>query len=300
MEPALRARLASRSHLHSPSVASGLPACAGIAARRARVDAEALRSEMGSTVSIHLPGTLELCDSEIDVWCCLLDSFRDEDAALDVLDASEVERYRGYACEDAAWQFLAGRVLTRVALSHYANVPPRLWRFAANVYGRLAVNEPCAHRNIHFNLSHTSAAAVLAVGRSAEIGIDVEAIDRPVDIEWIGRSVFTQSESHWISTCPNGTERDRFFDLWTLKEAYIKARGMGFSLRPDSFELAEVNGQFKLRCPPDCDQSPERWRFRLFSAAPNLKIALAIGNRSVTRIRTLTCRFAARPVVRAG
>jgi 4'-phosphopantetheinyl transferase len=243
-----------------------------------------LRGQVGNP-----PAKLELGGAEIDVWHCFLDAFDDRDAALAMLDAEETARYGGFVCEDAARQFLAGRTLRRMALSCYANVPERLWTFATNEHGRPTVDEPCAHRNLYFNLSHTSGVAVLAVGRIPEIGIDVESIDRPVDIEGIARVVFTQSERDSIFTCANGSERDRFFDLWTLKEAYMKARGRGFSLPPDSFALASVDGHISLQCSRDCDPSPERWQFCLSSPRRNLRVALAIGSRSITRIRTLTC-----------
>lgn len=244
------------------------------------------------------PATLELGEAEVDVWHCYLDALGDDQGGfLRSLDAQEIERYHGFSCEDAARQFLAGRALTRAALSCYANVPPRLWSFAANAHGRPAIDEPRAHRGLCFNLSHTSGAAVLAIGRVPEVGIDVETTDRPVDIEWIGRSVFTQSERGWIAAGGSGSETDRFFDLWTLKEAYIKARGRGFSLRPDSFEVANVDGRFLLRCSHDCDPSPERWQFHLSSPRPRLRVALAIGSPALTRIRTLTCCLGAKVAV---
>src|SRR6185503_14991983 len=83
------------------------------------------------------PVKLELGEAQVDVWHCYLDALGDDQAALlSTLDAREIERYRGFSCEDAARQFLAGRALTRAALSCYANVPPWLWSFAANEHGR--------------------------------------------------------------------------------------------------------------------------------------------------------------------
>lgn len=231
---------------------------------------------------------MELRRHEIDVWHFHRDAFHDADAALDLLDAGEIERYDRFASEDAARQFLAGRALTRAALGCYTGVPAATWRFAANTHGRLSVDEPRCHRDLVFNLSHCSQLVVLAVARSAEIGIDAEAIDRSVDIEGVGRSVFTQSEADWVFRT-RGLERDRFFDLWTLKEAYIKARGRGFSLPPDSFAMIDGDGRLRLQCDRDCDASPERWQFRLSSPRPDLRVALAFGGGSETRIRALTC-----------
>lgn len=231
---------------------------------------------------------LEVHCDEVDVWHVFLDALHDVDAALAMLDAQEIERFNRFVSEEAARQFLAGRALTRLALSCYTDVPAAQWRFAANAHGRLSIDEPRRHRDLFFNLSHTSELAVLAVGRSAEIGIDVETVDRSVDIEGIGRSVFTQSEVDWIFQL-RGLERDRFFDLWTLKEAYIKARGRGFSLPPNRFALVGADGRFALQCDHDCDPRPDRWQFQMSSPRPNLRVALAIGRRSATRVRALIC-----------
>ncbi|MGE0767227.1 MAG: 4'-phosphopantetheinyl transferase superfamily protein [Hyphomicrobiaceae bacterium] len=229
----------------------------------------------------------ELGEDCIDIWYCPLDGLTGSSHLLAALDDAEIARYNAFSSRNAAAQYLGGRILTRVALSTYADVAERAWRFAANAHGRPSVAEPAAHRGLHFNLSHTTGVAVLAVGRMAEIGIDIETVDRQVDVEGIGRCVFTAEEIGWVSSGRGEAAVHRFFELWTLKEAYMKARGLGFSLDPQSFGLASADGRLGLSCAPACEPEPSRWQFFLSNPNPLTKISLAIASRNHVQIRQL-------------
>jgi 4'-phosphopantetheinyl transferase len=230
---------------------------------------------------------LRLDANRVDVWHCFPNSIGRGQISryLSALSRGEIARYRRMRSAERRLQFLLGRSLIRHALSHYTNTPACSWRFASNEHGRPAVDWPRAYRNIHFSLSHTSGLIAMAVSPIAEIGIDVENIARPVEISDVADLVFTQGELQRISRC-SSQERERFFELWTLKEAYIKARGKGFSLQPRTFELANSQGHISLRCAADCDPTPERWQFRI-SKRREVRMAIAVGSRSVTRIRQI-------------
>lgn len=88
--------------------------------------------------------------------------------------------------------------------------------------------------DIHFNISHSGNVAVCAVGRRA-LGVDVELV-RPVKLPSF-RRVLTQGEQQRLERC-SGEERDReFFRIWTLKESYAKALGVGLGLDFTSVEF---------------------------------------------------------------
>ncbi len=232
---------------------------------------------------------LRLDANRVDVWHCFPDALGrgQVSACLSTLSRVELSRYRRMRSAEGRLHFLVGRSLARNTLSRYADIPVRSWRFSINEYGRPAVDWPRACRNIHFSVSHTSGLVAVAVSPISEIGIDVERVDRQVDISGIAEAVFTQCEMERILRCAPDENRDRFFGLWTLKEAYIKARGRGFSLPPRTFEFASLDDPISLRCPPDCDPTPERWQFHLSRRRPGLRIAIAVGSRSITRIRQL-------------
>ena len=82
-------------------------------------------------------------------------------------------------------------------------------------------------KDLRFNLSHTSGAALIAATLGREIGVDIERIRPMEDLEAIGLSIFSAVEgSHWESL----RDDDRlvaFYRVWTRKEAYLKAIGLG-------------------------------------------------------------------------
>jgi 4'-phosphopantetheinyl transferase len=230
---------------------------------------------------------LRLESHRVDIWHCSPNSIRRGNIRnyLSTLSRSELARYRRMRSPERRLHFVVGRSLIRHALSRYANVPARTWRLASNEHGRLTVEWPRSCRNIHFSLSHTSGLVALAISPIAEIGIDVENVERPVEVSDVSQLVFTDRELHRISHSGRD-EKDVFFELWTLKEAYIKARGRGFSLSPQAFEFADDDGEISLRCGADCDAAPGRWQFNV-SQNRNLQLAVAVGSRSVSQIRKL-------------
>ncbi len=88
-------------------------------------------------------------------------------------------------------------------------------------------------RPIDFNLSHTRGGVAVLLGRG-DLGVDVERADRRVDVERVGIRSFTHSELRWVRA---GNPSERFIRMWTLKEAYMKARGLGLRLSPKTFSF---------------------------------------------------------------
>lgn len=176
-------------------------------------------------------------------------------------------------------QFLLTRALLRTTLSRYRPHPPQRWRFVANRYGRPAVAEPpCA---LNFNLSHTHGLVVCAVSGGRTVGVDVEYLDRNTDTAGIAERFFSASETAALLALPAAAQRERFFAYWTLKESYMKARGMGLALPLGqfSFELDETGGRIGIRFGPQVDDRPERWRFWRHRPGPAHRLALCVERR---------------------
>lgn len=231
------------------------------------------------------PSSLRLDENRVDVWHCCPDSLTRGQISsyLSTLSRDELARYRRMRSAERRRHFVVGRAIIRDALSRYVKVDARSLRLVNNEHGRPAVAWPPAARNINFSLSHTSGLIAMAVSPVSEIGIDVENVDRPVEIPEVSDLVFTSSEQTLISGSALGA-RKIFFELWTLKEAYLKARGKGFSLSPRTFQFANDNGQISLECHSECDPSPGRWQFNT-SKHGKLQLAIAVGSRSVTQIQ---------------
>jgi 4'-phosphopantetheinyl transferase len=221
-------------------------------------------------------------ERRVDVW--LTDPVSLDDGARDrrphdwfaLLDPEERERNARFLIEPPRRLDLAARVLLRQTLSHYRAVDPRDWRFGRNAYGRPYVEAPEHGRTLHFNLSHTDGLVALAVSEAPDIGVDVEIATRDLDCERLAISVFAPAELEAYRRVAAGERRSAFFVLWTLKEAYIKARGMGLHLPLDGFAFdlsgSEPSITFNARCPDDA----ARWRFRHFAPTPAHRLGLAM------------------------
>ncbi len=207
-----------------------------------------------------------------------LDPERADDAAVEaVLSPDERERADRYVAEHAAAEFRAGRWLLRTELSRrFPDTPPSQWRFRANRWGKLELETPVP-APVSFNLSHSRGLAAVAIGTGMALGVDVEQLSRRVDHLGVGETVFSGVELEGLRALGGEAQRRRFFDLWTLKESYIKARGMGLSLplKPITFAL-EPSGLRGLTLGEELHDDPRRWRFWMREPTSDHKLALCV------------------------
>lgn len=178
-----------------------------------------------------------------------------------LLDDGERERHQRFRFERHRRQFLVSHALVRLTLSRYAPVAPEAWSFVTNAYGRPEVREDGGAR-LRFNLSHTDGMALCAVTVGADLGADVEDAERPGENVSLADHSFAPSEAAALRALPTPLQRERFYTYWTLKEAYIKARGAGLSLPLAHFAFHLTPGEaprisFDSRLPDE----PEAWQF---------------------------------------
>jgi len=159
-------------------------------------------------------------------------------AVLDELAAplsdDERERAARFGHAGARRDFVTGRFLLRHALTrHCPTCLPKDWQFVIGPYGKpaLADDSPA----LQFNLSHTKGLLACAITEAGAVGIDVETLERKSDLEKLARRFFSPLESKALLALPVEQRRERFFRIWTLKEAYIKARGGGLGISLGSF-----------------------------------------------------------------
>tara|TARA_R110002020_G_scaffold57347_1_gene157967 strand:- start:204 stop:980 length:777 start_codon:yes stop_codon:yes gene_type:complete len=200
---------------------------------------------------------------------------------LPLLDPAERARYERYKVEGARQEYLTGRALVRTTLSRYAAVDPADWRFEANRYGRPAIAPAQAHLapGLVFNLSHTRGLVALAVGQECDLGVDVEWICRDNELAKLCDRYFAPREAAYVRAGEGAELTERFFAFWTLKEAYIKARGMGLALPLDGFAYDITGDAPTIGFEPSCPDDPARWRFLRRAMGPSHRLALAIASR---------------------
>ncbi|HLI82894.1 MAG TPA: 4'-phosphopantetheinyl transferase superfamily protein [Bryobacteraceae bacterium] len=217
--------------------------------------------------------------------------------ALAFLSPEEIARYERYRVAAAAETFLAARVLVRSVLSAYAPLLPPAWRFETNHWGRPYIANPESPPGLLFNLSHKPGALTCLAGRGRDLGVDIEhCAQRPYLLE-IASRFFSPSETAALFALPEQDRIPRFYQLWTLKEAYIKARGIGLSLGLSNFSFSPSGNTATVRFEPGFSDDPYSWDFRLFRILEDHLIATAI-RRSDTPLR-VEPRDAAQLVARA-
>jgi 4'-phosphopantetheinyl transferase len=206
-----------------------------------------------------------LADSRrIDLWCTYIGAIGDDSlwsryhALLSAEERARQERFR-FAADRR--RYLVTRALARTVLSRYAPVRPEDWVFSAGPRGRPAIAAPRPEPALEFNISHSSDLVTLGVTSGRALGIDVESIEaRAADIDGLDR-YFAPEESAALLALAPAARRRRFFELWTLKESYIKARGLGLGIALDAFRF-ELPGErgLTLHMRPELGDSPAGWR----------------------------------------
>jgi 4'-phosphopantetheinyl transferase len=198
-----------------------------------------------------------------------------------LLDEAERARVSTYRLERDQCDFVAGRVVLRRTLSRLRpRVEPGQWRFRVNPWGRPEVSEPPSR--LRFNLSHAPGLLACAVSEGLPIGVDVEE-ERERPFLPIAADFFAPPERAALERLRPEARRERFFALWTLKEAYIKARGMGLAIELDRFAFRLRGRGARLWVDPDLGDHAGAWRFVRLRPTDNHQLALAV--RTPRRLR---------------
>lgn len=204
----------------------------------------------------------------LELWCAYPDDLLAEPVAaacVELLTPDERERGQKLRFAPNRREFLASRALVRTALSVHHPLPPAAWRFSANACGKPEAEPACGLR---FNLSNSPGLVVCLLARDAEVGVDAEPMARSGEILALAPNVFSPQELAQLETLPASERPDRALSLWTLKEAYIKARGLGLSLPLTGFSfLFGGNEGVRLEIDPSIHDNPDRWRFCLLDFA---------------------------------
>jgi 4'-phosphopantetheinyl transferase len=235
------------------------------------------RQDLGSEIIDDLP------PSECHLWVARAPRALSAESVVKheaLLNELERTRYLSFRFERHRNLFLLTRALVRHTLSRYADVPPAEWRFATGSHGKPYIEEPRLPFSLAFNLSNTEGMVVCAVAREVDLGVDVEKIDRAVDPLSIADRFFSARELGDLRALPAALQRERFFAYWTLKESYIKARGLGLALPLDQFSFI-LNDQSVGLMLEDClRDNAERWQCARVEIDKSHAIALSIARGS--------------------
>lgn len=178
-----------------------------------------------------------------------------------LLSEAEQKRYQNFIVDKHRHQYLITRALLRTTLSKYHNdIAPHQWRFNQNPYGK-PFQTNISHPPLYFNLSHTEGMIVLAIAQLEHIGVDIECIKPDALSVNVAKKYFSKTEVNHFTQLPKNQQTTRFFDLWTLKEAYIKACGQGLLIPLDEFSFTFTGQRINIDFAPQRQDQPNQWRF---------------------------------------
>jgi len=181
------------------------------------------------------------------------------------LTEEEVAAAHRFMFERHRLLYAASHAFLRVTLSRYLGIAPRAIEMERDEHGKPELRD----RALRFNLSHTLGAALVGVTATADVGVDVERTDRRADRDALAQRVFTAGER-----AAGPRDAEGFFDRWTLKESYIKARGLGLTLDLQTFGF-DLGDAPRMRCERDVDD-PAAWQFHSFAPTAAHRAAAAV------------------------
>ncbi len=147
-----------------------------------------------------------------------------------LLDAGERVRAARFRFDRHRGQFIAAHGLKRLMLSWLGAGRAASLRFRAGPQGKPALAaEPGGGPDLHFNLTHTDGLVACAVVLGRPVGLDAEPLDRPVELG-VAERFFAPAELAWLRSLPEAERARGFLRLWTLKESWLKAVGVGLHL----------------------------------------------------------------------
>jgi 4'-phosphopantetheinyl transferase len=177
--------------------------------------------------------------------------------------------------------YLVSHTLVRTVLSLFLPLPPSAWTFQKNQYGRPDAVLPPGSPPLSLNLSHTDGLAVCAVSCGRDIGIDVEHLKRRGRTVELAQRYFSASEVSALNQLKSHEQRDRFFDLWTLKESYMKARGIGISLGLGNFSFQlNTDEPIQIAFSSAINDDPKSWQFAVFDKGDSHRVSLSVGKQN--------------------
>ena len=221
-----------------------------------------------------------ISDNLVRVWTARVDDGNVEqriEASYSMLSDDEARRIARFVQPSDALRFVVGRALARRMLSEYADIAPRDWPFVIDEHGRPQLAErPPSAPDLRFNLSHTQGLVACAVAIGREVGLDVEHVGRRL-VHDVPERFFSPREVADLRALPEDEQPIAFFDYWTLKESYIKARGLGLTLPLRHFTFLRGDGRSPtISFAPELHDDPASWQFAQFWPTPQHRMAVAV------------------------
>jgi len=184
----------------------------------------------------------------------------------------EHARFTRYRHDDDRMMFLAGRVMARSIVGDALGCAPTSWRWREGPHGRPEIDEPGTE--LRFNIAHSARLVACAVADGRDVGVDVEDRERPETDRQIVTRYCSPAEAADIDE-QGDAWHDRFLIYWTLKEAYLKARGLGISVHLSDISFTLDGDVPRIGFIGSLADHDPRWTFSLMRPTARHLVAIA-------------------------
>ena len=204
-----------------------------------------IRSESPSeAVWPTAPASLSIDSGDLQIWRARLEASEDQVAAArSLLSTDELARADRFFRAEHRRRFAIGRAVLRRMLGSYLGEDPAAIVFSYNELGKPYRDAQGAGERIEFNVSHSGELALYAFSTSSPVGVDIERTRSNLETEKIARRFFSPGEVEALLALPKDERVQGFYNCWTRKEAFVKAKGLGFALRLSDFEVRLAPGE---------------------------------------------------------
>jgi len=175
---------------------------------------------------------MESFENSITVWSLYLPDHREKaEVCRDLLDGDELDRAGKFIRLPDAERFILCRGLLRKLLADCLQTDPSALRFSRTPHGKpFLENGP-----LEFNVSHSRNRLLIAVTRGRKVGVDIEFCRDGLNMNAIAKRWFSAEENACFAAA--GRSEKTFFEIWSKKEAYVKALGTGVYKKLNTFSV---------------------------------------------------------------
>jgi 4'-phosphopantetheinyl transferase len=197
---------------------------------------------------------------------------------LHCLSPEELDRASRFVFEKDRQLYITAHALLHYCLDCAACEPKQ--KFLVGPYGKPELEPPFGDPPLRFNLSHTNGMVACALSRGYVLGVDVEEINRSLNLEAIVRRAFAPEEQRLLADKKDAERSETFFRLWALKEAIIKGIGRGLALPMQSFEFKL--DPISLSISAEVGEDSDAWQMHELVPSPVHRLAVAVKRTSRT------------------
>jgi 4'-phosphopantetheinyl transferase len=227
---------------------------------------------------------------EVQVWHTRLAASPEEYTGLEqLLSPAEHDRADRFHRPLDRERYVIGRGRLRRLLAGYLDADPAIVALTDGEHGK-----PClaadADAWLRFNVAHSHELAVYAIGKDAEVGVDLECLKAELDVAGLARRTLSAREQQLLAAVPDDEQLPAFVAMWTRKEAVLKAAGVGLKI---SANACDVEDGFA-----DLGAEHGRWFVHDVTVVDGYRCAVAVGHArtSVPRASSPLVRDEATPL----